>query len=244
MTSCCEKRVNKEQKSNKSLRVHVEGNIGAGKSCLLDFLKKKSCIEVHPEPLEKWQNLDGKNIFDLYYSNPKKYGYTFETYVLLTLAQRNLETSDKAVQVYERSLQCAQYCFLNALEQTKAIDLPMKTILDEYCRFMNKYFNEEADLIIYVRTTPSNVIDRIKNRGRSEERGLSKNYLTLLHSLHEKWIATVPKGKVFVIDGNLKFEDLENEYMNCFHAIEQSLYNKELESMKEEFLSLSLTSEN
>lgn len=242
MLKCTEKNLAKDKLINRPLRVHVEGNIGAGKSSLLDFLKKKSCIEIHSEPLNKWQDLNGDNIFDLYYSDPEKYAYTFQSYVLLTLAQRNLETSEKPVQVYERSIQSTQQCFLRALNKTKAIDSSMKSILDEYVDFLNNHFNDDSDLIIYVRTTPSTVFDRIKNRGRSEERSIEKKYLTLLNTLHENWIGRQKKGRVFTIDGNLKFEELENEYKNCFHAIEQALYNKEVHEMQEQFMQMTIES--
>lgn len=227
--------MNTSEKVNRPLRVHIEGNIGSGKSTLLNFLKQKSIVEVHEEPLEKWQNVNGKNLFEQFYNEPKKYSYAFQSYVLLTLAQRNLNISKKPVQVYERSLDSVKECFVKTLIQTKSFtDESKKAVFDEYFAFVKEHFYEEPDLIIYIRTTPSCTIDRIKDRGRSEERKISKNYLTLVHALHEKWIASLKKGKVFIIDENCNFEDLENEYMNCFHAIEQALYNQEFESMHEQ----------
>ena len=44
--------------SNKPYTVIVEGNIGSGKTTFFYFfLKHKNIIEVCPEPVEKWQNL-------------------------------------------------------------------------------------------------------------------------------------------------------------------------------------------
>lgn len=229
---------------SKPLRVHIEGNIGSGKSTLLDFLKQKSIIEVHPEPLKKWQDVNGTNVFHNYYRDPKKHSFAFQSYAVLTLTERALNPSRKSVQVYERSLESVRHCFLKALLITKAIDHSMKSILNEYIDFMKTQFKTEADLIVYIRTTPSNVLNRITNRGRSEERPIKKNYLTLLHSLHEKWIDTIQPGKVFIIDGDSKFEDLELEYNNCFIAIEQALLNHEYKSMQEDLSNLSINCEN
>lgn len=218
--------------------------IGSGKSSLLEFLRKKNNIEVHSEPLGAWQDLRSENIFNLHYSNPEKYSFAFQSFVLLTLAKRNLHTSDKPVQVYERSLDSVQHIFIKALEKTQSIDASMKFILEEYIEFLNQHFNDEADLIIYIRTSPSTVLERINNRGRSEERGINKDYLILLHKLHEAWIGKQQKkGRVFVIDGNLSYEEIEKEYKHCVTAIEQKLYNKELDGLLHDITRLKIKTE-
>lgn len=214
------------------LRVHVEGNIGSGKSTLLDFLKKKPNIEVHPEPLEKWQNLNGFNIFEKLYRNPQKYLFPFQSFVLLTLAQRNLFSSKKPIQVFERSFECVRKCFINVYLKDSSIDLPMKAILDSHIDFFNQHTSEEPDLIIYVRTSPGLTIDRIQNRGRSEEREIETEYLNKLHCLHEEWLVCDRKEKVFIIDGDCDFENLDSEYKKCMRAIEQALFEKEMKTMQ------------
>ena len=144
------------------------------------------------------------------------------------------DKSTKPVHVFERSLDTTKHCFIKALLQTKAIKEVEKTILSQFATFLKQY-TELPDLIIYIRTSPSTVYERIKQRGRSEERKVDQNYLTLLHSLHEKWILKQKKGLVFIIDGNLKFEELEIEYLNCIAAIEQAIFNRELTLMQEQF---------
>ena len=40
----------------------MEGNIGCGKSTMMEYFKNCSdSVEVVPEPLEKWTNLNGHN---------------------------------------------------------------------------------------------------------------------------------------------------------------------------------------
>ena len=44
--------------SNKPYTVIVEGNIGSGKTTFLQpFMKHKNLVEVCPEPVDKWRNL-------------------------------------------------------------------------------------------------------------------------------------------------------------------------------------------
>lgn len=62
--------------------VSIEGNIGSGKSTLLRFLKKRiSNIEVVPEPVAEWQST---KLLHLYYQQPERWAFTFQTYALFS----------------------------------------------------------------------------------------------------------------------------------------------------------------
>lgn len=210
-----------ENKTKKPFRIHIEGNIGSGKSNFLSYF----------------------NLLDNFYNDPKLFAFVFQSYVLLSLTERNLEPASKPIQVYERSLATTEHIFLKALEQTKYIDECMKAVLDEHLTFFKNHYKEEPDLIIYIKTTPSSLIERIQTRGRSEERSISKKYLLLLHSLHERYIKTIKRGKVITINGNLAFEDLEGEYNNCIDLIDQILYNNDLDEIRDQLHDLSITTE-
>ena len=45
-----------------------------------------AAAQVVPEPVDKWQNVDGKggNMLDEFYSNPQRFAYTFQNYVFVT----------------------------------------------------------------------------------------------------------------------------------------------------------------
>lgn len=197
---------------------------------------------MHSEPLSDWQDIHSTNLFSLYYSEPEHYSFAFQSYVLLTLAKRNLHTSSKSVQVYERSLESTQFVFMKALQKTHVLDDSMKLILEEYIEFLNQNFSSEADFIIYIRTCPFDIAERINNRGRSEERNINIDYLLLLHKCYEAWIKKQKKGRVFVIDGTLSCQEIEQEYKNCLDAIEQKLYNKKLDSMLDNLSNLKIKS--
>jgi len=52
---------------------------------------------VVPEPVDKWQNVDGKggNMLDEFYSNPQRFAYTFQNYVFVTrVMQVRASTAD------------------------------------------------------------------------------------------------------------------------------------------------------
>jgi len=43
------------------LQVLVEGNIGVGKSTFLDLLQENTDVEIYPEPVQLWKNINGHN---------------------------------------------------------------------------------------------------------------------------------------------------------------------------------------
>ena len=46
-------------------------------------------VQVIPEPVDRWQNLDGGgNILDAYYKEPERYAYTFQNFVFLSRCQK------------------------------------------------------------------------------------------------------------------------------------------------------------
>lgn len=59
--------------NNSPFIVSIEGNIGAGKSTMLQFFKKYSEVELIPEPVSQWCNLNGHNLLGKLYEDPKRW---------------------------------------------------------------------------------------------------------------------------------------------------------------------------
>ena len=53
------------------MNIHIEGNIGAGKSTFLRFIQENFECNTSQEPVKEWMNLnDGQeNILDKFYKN-------------------------------------------------------------------------------------------------------------------------------------------------------------------------------
>lgn len=62
----------------------IEGNIGSGKSVLLNLLAKRRGVVVAPEPVSDWQHVGNYNILQEYYRDPHRWAYSFQNYALLT----------------------------------------------------------------------------------------------------------------------------------------------------------------
>lgn len=98
-------------------KICIEGNIGAGKSTLLRLLAARGMRTVD-EPLNKWRGEGGgSNLLDLFYGNPTRWAFTFQTAAFLTRAQsaaaalRAPDVPADATWVLERSLLSDKHCF-------------------------------------------------------------------------------------------------------------------------------------
>ncbi|KAI0507833.1 hypothetical protein KFK09_013961 [Dendrobium nobile] len=97
----------------KRLTFCVEGNISVGKTTFLqrianETIELRDLVEIVPEPISKWQDIgpDHFNILDAFYSEPKRYAYTFQNYVFVTRVMQERESSGgiKPLRLMERSV--------------------------------------------------------------------------------------------------------------------------------------------
>ena len=51
------------------------------------------------------------------------------------------------------------------------------------------------DGFVYLRTSPTTCLRRLKRRARGEETGVDATYLTSLHSKHESWLLPEDAGE-------------------------------------------------
>ena len=79
-----------------SIILSIEGNIGSGKSTIIEYLKENNKLNKDfiflPEPVNEWEKLvsdDGKSLLSHFYEDSVRWGYTFQNCAILT---RILET--------------------------------------------------------------------------------------------------------------------------------------------------------
>jgi len=69
-------------------------------------------------------------------------------------------------------------------------------------------FVTPPDLLIYLRSSVGNLVEKIQKRGREYEESIRLDYLNRLNERYEAWISTYTKGKVLVI--NVDHMDFEH----------------------------------
>ncbi|XP_030369383.1 deoxynucleoside kinase isoform X2 [Scaptodrosophila lebanonensis] len=203
--------------------VLIEGNIGSGKTTFLNhFEKYKNDICLLTEPVEKWRNVKGVNLLELMYKDPKKWAMPFQSYVTLTMLQSHTQKTDKKMKIMERSIFSARYCFVENMHRNGSLEQGMYNTLQEWYKFIEESIHVQADLIIYLRTSPEVVYERMRARARSEESCVPLKYLQELHELHEDWLIHKLRpehAKVLVLDADLDLEKIGKEYQRSESSI-------------------------
>lgn len=199
---------------NKQLTVLVEGNIGVGKTTFLNYIKKCERVKIVKEPVEQWQNLNGSNLLNLMYNDPKKWGFPFQAYTFLLMLQNHARKIDAEIKILERSMYSARYCFAKLLVENNYLAKEEYDILEKMYQYTDD-LHMMPDFIIYLRAPPEQVFERIKERGRDEEKNINFGYIYRLHELHEDWLVhnkyntSVP---VLILDATLSKNEIQNEY--------------------------------
>ncbi|XP_055523245.1 deoxynucleoside kinase isoform X1 [Wyeomyia smithii] len=203
-------------RDKKPFTVFIEGNIGSGKTTFLNhFQKYKQRVCLLTEPVEKWRNCGGVNLLDLMYKEPKRWAMPFQSYVTLTMLDMHTSATDKSVKLMERSMFSARYCFVENMLANGMLHQGMYNILQDWYEFIDANVYIQADLIVYLRTSPEVVFERMTKRARSEESCVPLKYLQELHELHENWLihGTFPRAApVLVLDADLDLNDISSEY--------------------------------
>lgn len=190
--------------------ISIEGNIGSGKSTILNILKSKlSDVIFINEPVDEWFKIKDKsnrNMLELFYDDKNKYSFVFQITAYITRLRKLIEilkdNNDKII-ICERSIYTDKYVFAKMLYQDNFIN-------DIEWNSYNYWFDtfkeiSKLDGIIYVNTKPNICFDRIKKRNRNGESNISLDYLNNCHQKHLDWI--LKESNVLEIDGNQEFEN-------------------------------------
>ncbi len=204
------------------LIVAIEGNIGVGKSTFTRILKETfENSTIVSEPVDMWLNIkndQGENILGLFYKDTNRWAYTFQNLAYITRMMKiedAIRSSDGIV-FLDRSLGTDRNVFEKMLHDDKILDEVEHSMYnlwyDFYTKYVNNNFNE---IYIYLKCDPKTAYERIKKRGREEEKNISFEYLEKLHKYHEDWLCNL--NNVVIIDCDRDFETdqiYQTEIMN------------------------------
>jgi deoxyadenosine/deoxycytidine kinase len=182
--------------SSKPILVSIEGNIGSGKTTIIEKLEKKlggKGIVFLREPLSIWESIkdaSGENILQKFYADPVKYAFPFQVMAYATrvsiIRQAIRINHGCSVIVCERSLDADRHIFAKMLHDEGKID--------DMCYQIYEMFNKELsdeiflDGIVYIDADAQVCRDRIKKRCRDGEEGIPLEYLEKCKRYHDDWL--------------------------------------------------------
>jgi deoxyadenosine/deoxycytidine kinase len=204
----------------KSKKIYtIEGNIGAGKTTILNIIGKNfDDVTFVEEPVSQWQNLGGENLLEKFYQDPERWGFTFEFYSMLSKIKCLMKAADseKNIIIIERSILSNKIFIDISKEMNKLNDLEYGMLINTY-NFYKQNVYPILNGIIYLNTPVDLCVQRIIKRNRGGESNVDKNYLLMLKEKFDELsnYSTIP---TLVIDGNFDLERDSNKVGRDIHS--------------------------
>lgn len=177
------------------MKISIGGNVGCGKSTILERLKKEG-YTVFFEPLDEWKHLSK------FYENKERWAFTFQVEVLNSFQQ--LKQGNQCV-ICERSPFESYHIFSKMLLENGCMTPGEFELFEE----LYKKLSWKPDLFIYLRTTPDVCQKRIQKRQRSCENTIDLEYL---NRLHEKYETLYQRG-IICVDANRNVDEVYGDVL-------------------------------
>jgi deoxyadenosine/deoxycytidine kinase len=174
--------------------IAIAGNMGSGKSTLVEFLARTYNVMPFYEP-----NDENPYLAD-FYKDMKGWAFQSQLYFLSNKFRLHQELDRQAgVVALDRTIFEDAEIFATALYQMRKIS---KRDWQTYQSFYQAILDaiRPPDLMIYLRCSMRTLRQRIRLRGRAMEQDVPLAYLKRLDRLYESWISSYEMGDVLVLE--------------------------------------------
>ena len=174
--------------------IAIAGNMGSGKSTLVEFLARTYGVMPFYEP-----NDENPYLAD-FYKDMKRWALQSQLYFLSNKFRLHQELDRQSgVVALDRTIFEDAEIFATALHQMRKIN---KRDWDTYQGFYHAILDaiRPPDLMIYLRCSIRPLRQRIRLRGRKMEQDVPIAYLKRLERLYEAWIERYDMSEVLIIE--------------------------------------------
>lgn len=172
----------------------IAGNIGAGKTSLAELLSKHYGWEAHFEDV-----IDNPYLDD-FYNHMERWSFNLQIYFLNSRFRQldGFKNSNKTF-IQDRTIYEDAHIFAPNLH---AMGLMNQRDFNNYQSLFGlmESMVEGPDILIYLRSSIPNLVNKIHKRGREYENSISIEYLSRLNERYEAWISKYDKGKLLIVD--------------------------------------------
>jgi len=176
------------------MHIAIAGNIGAGKTTLTKLLAKHYRWQAHYEEVLENPYLDD------FYHEMERWSFNLQIYFLYNRFSQilDIQKSGKKI-IQDRSIYEDAYIFAPNLH---SMGLLTKRDFENYKNMFSlmEKLVKGPDIMIYLRSSISKLVENIQLRGREFENSISIDYLSRLNERYEAWVQDYDKGKIISID--------------------------------------------
>ena len=200
------------------MHIAIAGNIGAGKTSLTELLAKHYNWEPHYEDV-----IDNPYLDD-FYNHMERWSFNLQVYFLKSRFEQLLsfKENNKTV-IQDRTIYEDAHIFapnLNAMGLMNQRDFNNYKGIFE----LMESLIQGPDLLIYLRGSIPNLVNKIHKRGREYESSISIDYLSRLNERYEAWISSYDSSKLIIIDvDSLDFVDNKEDLSKVINIIDNKL---------------------
>lgn len=201
------------------MHVAIAGNIGAGKTTLTKLLAKHYKWEAQLEDVVDNPYLDD------FYNQMERWSFNLQVYFLNSRFRQvaQIRESGKDI-IQDRTIYEDAHIFAPNLH---AMGLMTNRDFENYSSLFDlmEGFVQGPDLLIYLRSSISNLVAQIHKRGRDYENSISIDYLSRLNERYEAFVHGYNKGKLLIIDvDNLNFVDKPEDLGFVINKIDAEIH--------------------
>lgn len=174
--------------------IAIAGNMGSGKSTLVDFLSRTYDVTPFYEP-----NDENPYLAD-FYKDMKRWAFQSQLYFLSNKFRLHQELDRQSgVVALDRTIFEDAEIFATALHQMRKISKrDWATYQSFYLAILDAI--QPPDLMIYLRCSMRTLRQRIRLRGRKMEQDVPLAYLKRLEGLYDAWIKSYQMSDVLVLE--------------------------------------------
>jgi len=174
--------------------IAVAGNMGVGKSSLVDFLHRQYGFEPVYEPFEDNPYLDD------FYEDMDRWAFHSQLYFLTHKFRLHMGlAASEGTIVQDRTIYEDAEIFATNLYRGRKISARDYETYMELYRTMRMAL-QPPDLLIYLRCSVRAIRKRIRRRGRPSEQDIPARYLRRLNGLYEDWVERYDQSPIMIWD--------------------------------------------
>jgi deoxyadenosine/deoxycytidine kinase len=207
--------------------VLVAGNIGAGKTSLTERIGARLGWWTGYESV-----MDNPYLSD-FYADMHAWAFHLQIFFLGHRAEQYLEAArDARSSILDRSIYEDAHIFARALHHMGNLSerdyLSYRRLFDQVMEGLPR-----PDLLIYLKAPVNVLMDRIRRRARNMETGISADYLALLDTFYDEWLAAFDLCPVLTIrTDDLDFVHQTGHLETVVNRIQDKLAGREVMDLR------------
>jgi deoxyadenosine/deoxycytidine kinase len=176
------------------MHIAISGNIGVGKTTLTKLISSHYGWNAH------YETVDENPYLNDFYNDMPRWSFNLQVYFLHNrFAQiRDIQSSDVPV-IQDRTIYEDAYIFAPNLYEMGLMTLKDFTTYQDLFNTIRQFIRP-PDLLIYLKSPVSKLVEQINNRGREFEDSIRLDYLKSLNKRYDNWIEHYQEGKKIVVD--------------------------------------------